>query len=188
MKRNIANIITAARIAAVPFLLLLAWNGRDRAFLVGLMCALASDIIDGQIARRFNLATPLGSVLDSWADFLTALTLPFALFWLQPETISQLWIAFLLALASYLLPIALGFVKFRRLTSYHTFLARVAAYALGGSIVILFAHGPQLPFKLSVFVLAIAALEEIAITFVLATPCSNVGSLPRVLRLRSGRT
>ncbi|HEY0368615.1 MAG TPA: hypothetical protein VGC85_03370, partial [Chthoniobacterales bacterium] len=112
----------------------------------------------------------------------TSLTLPFALFWLQPQTIPQLWIAFVLALASYLLPIALGFLKFRRLTSYHTFLARVAAYALGGSIVVLFAHGPKLPFQLSVFVLVIAASEEIAITCVLATPRSNVGSLARVLR------
>ncbi len=184
MKFNIANAITIARILAVPLLLFLAWSGQDRAFLIALVCALASDILDGQIARRCNLMTPLGSLLDSWADFLTALTLPFALYWLQPATIPRVRIAFIVALVSYLLPIALGFAKFRQLTSYHTLLARIAAYALGGSIVLLFAHGPTLPFQFSVAFLALAAVEEIAITSLLATPRSNVRSLSRVLRDR----
>ncbi|MDQ6655018.1 MAG: CDP-alcohol phosphatidyltransferase family protein, partial [Verrucomicrobiota bacterium] len=165
-------------------LLWLAWTGHERAFLMLLIGALVSDIVDGQIARCWNLATELGATLDSWADFLTALTLPFALYWLQPETIPRVRIAFVVALVSYLLPIALGFLKFRRLTSYHTLLARVAAYALGASIVVLFARGPTLPFQISVLVLALAASEEIALTVVLPAPRSNVGSLRRLLRAR----
>ncbi len=141
-----------------------------------------SDIIDGQIARRFQLETPLGSTLDSWADFLTSLTLPFALYWLQPGTIPRVRIAFIVALVAYFLPIAFGFAKFRRLTSYHTLLARIAAYALGASIVALFAHGPTWPFQVSVGLLALAAMEESAITLMLRNPRSNVGSLPRLLR------
>jgi CDP-diacylglycerol--glycerol-3-phosphate 3-phosphatidyltransferase len=126
--------------------------------------------------------TSLGATLDSWADFLTALTLPFALHWLRPELIPQVWMAFVVAIVSYFLPIAVGFAKFRRLTSYHTFMARIAAYAIGMGIVLLFARGPILPFQVAVGILALAAIEEIAITVKLDAPRSNVGSLRRVLR------
>lgn len=184
MPRNIANVITACRIALAPVLVLLAWLGQERAFLICLTIALVSDIVDGQIARRCNLATPLGAKLDSWADFLTALSLPFGLYWLRPELIPILRPVLILAVASYLLPIAIGFAKFRSLTSYHTLLARVAAYVLGAAIVILFARGPTLPFQASIGVLTVAGLEEICITFVLPRPQSNVRSLRKALALR----
>jgi phosphatidylglycerophosphate synthase len=188
MPLNPANVITVSRIALVPVMLLLAWRRHDDAFLACLVAALLSDIADGQIARRFNLATPLGAKLDSWADFLTFCSVPFAAYWLLPEVIATQKPAFLLTIASYLLPIAIGFIKFRALTSYHTRLARIAAYLMGLAAVILFAHGPALLFQIAVGVLMIAGLEEIAITLVLPEPQSNVTSLSRVLRqLRARR-
>jgi phosphatidylglycerophosphate synthase len=179
---NIANIITCGRIGLAPILVGLAWRGHERAFLFGLIAALISDIADGQLARRCHLATPLGAKLDSWADFLTALVLPFAIYWLRPDLISTLRIAFIVAVLSYLLPITVGFLKFRSLTSYHTFLARVSAYLLGAAIVMLFARGPTLPFEIAVAVLGLSAIEELAITLLLGSPRSNVGSLRNLLR------
>jgi phosphatidylglycerophosphate synthase len=182
MVSNPANLITLSRIALVPVMLLLAWSGHDHAFLACLIAAFLSDIADGQIARRFNLATPLGAKLDSWADFLTFCSVPFAAYWLLPEVIATQKPAFLLTLVGYLLPIAIGFIKFRGLTSYHTLLARISAYLMGFAAVLLFAHGPPLLFQIAVAVLLIAGLEEIAITLVLPEPQSNVTSLSRVLR------
>src|ERR1022692_4410935 len=130
MPFNLANVITLARIALAPVLVLLAWRKQEYPFLVCLVCSLVSDIVDGQIARRCRLATPFGAQLDSWADFLTALTIPAGLYWLRPELVVALRTALIVAVTSYLLPIAFGFAKFRTLTSYHTFLARVAAYLL----------------------------------------------------------
>jgi CDP-diacylglycerol--glycerol-3-phosphate 3-phosphatidyltransferase len=167
-------------------LLVLAWRGAEHAFLVCFIVALTSDIADGQIARRFNLATPLGAKLDSWADFATYLSVPLATWWLRPDLVATLRVSFVLTLACYLLPIAIGFVKFRGLTSYHTTLARVSAYLIGASAIVLFARGPVLPFQLSVAVLVIAEIEEIAITLVLPRPHSNVRSLGRALELRRG--
>ena len=62
-------------------------RGREHWFLAGLMLSLASDIADGQIARRFNLATELGSRLDSWADLLTYTVVPLAVWWLRPALV-----------------------------------------------------------------------------------------------------
>ena len=119
---------------------------------------------------------------------LTFCSVPFAAYWLLPEVIATQKPAFLLTLASYLLPIAIGFIKFRSLTSYHTLLARISAYLMGFAAVLLFAHGPALLFQIAVGVLLIAGLEEIAITLVLPEPQSNVTSLSRVLRrLRARR-
>jgi CDP-diacylglycerol--glycerol-3-phosphate 3-phosphatidyltransferase len=181
---NLANLITLGRLVLAPVLLVLAWYGIEHAFLACLIVALVSDIVDGQIARRFNLATPLGAKLDSWADFATYLSVPLATWWLRPDLVAMLRVSFGLTLACYLLPVVIGFIKFRSLTSYHTTLARISAYLIGASVVILFARGPVLPFQISVAVLVVAEIEEIAITLVLPGPQSNVRSIGRALELR----
>jgi CDP-diacylglycerol--glycerol-3-phosphate 3-phosphatidyltransferase len=183
---NLANTITLGRIFLAPVLLLLAWRGHGSWFLAGFILALVSDILDGQIARRLGLATPLGARLDSWADFLTMGVVPLAAWWLRPELFVAERAAVFTTLACYLLPIAVGFLKFRRLTSYHTTLARVSAYLIGASLVVVFARGPTLPFRIAVAVLVIAELEEIAITLALTAPRANVPSLQRALEFREG--
>ena len=71
---NVANIITVIRILLAPVfvLLLLADNGQDGALrwvAAGLfIVAIATDGIDGSIARRRNLVTNLGILLDPIAD------------------------------------------------------------------------------------------------------------------------
>ena len=173
---NIANLITICRILLAPVLLFLAWQGHERLFLGCLVASLVSDIVDGQIARRFGLASPLGARLDSWADFATYLSVPIAAYRLRPDLISSERVAFFTTIACYLVPVSIGFLKFRCLTSYHTRMARVSAYLVGASVVVLFAHGPTLPFRIAVGVLVIAEIEEIAITLILPAPQSNVRS------------
>lgn len=68
---NLPNIITIFRIILIPvFLFIFHSNLENRILLSGLIFLLAgfSDILDGQIARRYNLITKLGSVLDPFAD------------------------------------------------------------------------------------------------------------------------
>ncbi len=184
MPLNIANVITGCRIALAPVLLFLAWQGREHLFLACLIVSLVSDIVDGQIARRFGYASELGSRLDSWADLLTFAAVPIATVWLRPDLVTSEKIAFVAAVASYVIPIAVGFAKFRQLTSYHSLMARVSAYLLGAAVVVLFAHGPHWPFRGAVCVLIIAELEEIAITVALPEPRSGVRSLGKALEIR----
>ena len=71
--RQTPNLITASRIAVVPFVIWLIllqwdnWQGRLSA-LVLLVLAASTDGIDGAIARRRNLVTNLGKILDPIAD------------------------------------------------------------------------------------------------------------------------
>lgn len=71
--RQTPNLITSSRIAVVPlviYLILAQWDsyfGRAVA-LVLLVLAASTDGIDGAIARRRNLITNLGKILDPIAD------------------------------------------------------------------------------------------------------------------------
>ena len=73
---NVANAITALRIVVVPaFAAALLWDGgsNDRLRLVALaifVLAAATDRLDGWLARRYELITDLGKLLDPIADKL----------------------------------------------------------------------------------------------------------------------
>jgi CDP-diacylglycerol--glycerol-3-phosphate 3-phosphatidyltransferase len=71
---NVANIVTVARILLAPvFIWLLLWDGGDLGVLRYIAAALfiiaiATDSLDGQLARRRNLVTDVGIILDPIAD------------------------------------------------------------------------------------------------------------------------
>ncbi|MGO1470001.1 MAG: CDP-diacylglycerol--glycerol-3-phosphate 3-phosphatidyltransferase [Tissierella sp.] len=68
---NIPNLLTIFRIFLVPIYLFIFFSNLDNRFLLsGLVFILAgiSDVLDGKIARKYNLITDLGIVLDPIAD------------------------------------------------------------------------------------------------------------------------
>ena len=184
MSINIPNLLTASRIVFAPVMLVLAWRGNERAFLICLIVSLVTDILDGKIARWLGQTSEFGTKLDSWADLVTYATLPLDTYWLRPDLVVTEWPAFVVVVSAFLVPVAIGFVKYRRLTSYHTRGAVFAAYGIGGSVIVLFAHGPAWPFRIAAGVLVLAELEEIAMTTVLPVCCSNVPSLKHALAIR----
>lgn len=78
---NVPNLITVLRIMAVPFLVFLLLHGGYRAAIWVLLGASLSDALDGFIARRFNLCTDLGAVLDPLADKALIIASVLALAW-----------------------------------------------------------------------------------------------------------
>ena len=65
---QIPNLLTLARIAAVPVLILFLYEGRYGAALAVFVLAGITDGLDGWIAKRFKCVTRLGSILDPLAD------------------------------------------------------------------------------------------------------------------------
>ena len=67
---NIPNLISAARILLVPLFVSYYLDGKVTAAMGVVLLAAASDVLDGAIARRFNMVTKLGKILDPVADKL----------------------------------------------------------------------------------------------------------------------
>ena len=181
---NASNALSTLRLALAPLLLALARAGERRIFVCCLIVSYLTDILDGKIARRTGKTSELGAVLDSWADFANHLSLLPSVWWLRPDFVRAETTWLLVAVASYLTPVLLGVLRYRRLTSYHTYGAKLAAYLTGASAVVVFANGPALPFRIATVTLALVELEEIAITALLSEWRANVPSLAQALALR----
>lgn len=90
------NVLTGARIAAVPVLMvLLCFDGPWASFLGALifMLAGATDFLDGFLARRHRLVSRLGKFMDPLAD---KLLVSVALIMLIPLERVPAWMAFLI--------------------------------------------------------------------------------------------
>lgn len=185
-KLTLPNLLTGFRFVAAPLLLWLAWYGYPIAFMGLLAVAFVSDVLDGWIARMTGQVSQFGATLDSWADVITYLTIALCCWWLWPDIVDRELVYVALMVASCLLPALAGMLKFGRFTSYHTWAVKLAAASMGISLYALFLGGPPWPFRVAAIICILAAIEELAITWLLPTPESNLRSILDVLK-RSGR-
>jgi cardiolipin synthase len=65
---SIPNLITLARILAVPVIIWAITAGEARIAFALFLAAGLSDLVDGFLAKRFGMATELGAYLDPLAD------------------------------------------------------------------------------------------------------------------------
>jgi cardiolipin synthase len=65
-----ANALTGLRLAAAPLLAVAICTGAHRAALACFVLAVATDLADGRVARRFGEASALGGFLDHATDAL----------------------------------------------------------------------------------------------------------------------
>jgi phosphatidylglycerophosphate synthase len=180
-----ANLLTASRVVTVPLMLLTAWLQRSGWFALLLGYALVSDAVDGTIARKMGTASPLGARLDSIADAAVYLTAPIAALALYPVLREREWITVIVVFVSYVVPIAVGYLKYKRLTAYHTLAARAAGILLGLAALAFVTLGETWPLRAATAVLVFSAVEEIAITFVLPEWKANLWSFWHAVRSRA---
>jgi CDP-diacylglycerol--serine O-phosphatidyltransferase len=73
---NLANIVTFLNIACGVLAIYFITHGEFVGAALFAWCAGAFDILDGKIARKYNLSTEFGIQLDSYADFLSFVIVP----------------------------------------------------------------------------------------------------------------
>lgn len=184
---TLPNLLSGSRLVLAPVLVLLAWMGLETEFLATAIFAFLLDAADGPLARWLHQVSELGPRLDTWADAAIYAVLPVCLWWLWPELImrEKLYVGFVLT--ALICPGIAGLVKYRQLTSYHTWLVKFAVLTTSLSILVLILQGPALPFRAASLVCLAAGAEEVIITLVLDKPRSDVRSLFHVLRGLSRR-
>jgi phosphatidylglycerophosphate synthase len=179
-------LLTLLRALLAPVVVILAIRApHPAAFGLCLTLAFFSDIFDGIIARRLQVATPDLRRLDSAADTLFYTAITFAAWHLYPEVIRGHFPALLALAALELSRYAFDFAKFGREASYHMWSSKLWGISLFGAFLALLAMrqtGTWL--AVPIYLGIIADLEGLAISFVLRKWRSDVPSLVHALRWR----
>ena len=173
---TVPNFFSYIRIASVPFLFYIAWKDYPNLFLIVLVLALSTDAIDGYFARKLNQVTTLGTTLDSIGDTAMYMTILPCAWLLWPELIMQNIEYIIIVMLAFIVPMIAGFIKFGRMPSYHTWLAKITTVLLSVTVFIWFATEIFWPFKISVFIQVIVMIEYLAITFHLKKWRGNIPS------------
>jgi CDP-diacylglycerol--glycerol-3-phosphate 3-phosphatidyltransferase len=180
--RNVPNAISIARLCAAGILLGAAVGHRLGIFKWLLLGSLLSDVVDGLIARTFRLTSKLGALLDSVADVVTMFVAAIGVFVFQQLFVAQHYGGVLLVMGFYLAEVAASLWRYGKVSSFHTVLARVAAFMAGVFVMWLFLWGYQgwLYYR-TVAVYMIALSEEMLLIYLLPEWQSDVGGVHRLL-------
>ena len=185
---NVPNLISLYRLLVFPVILFMALTGRENWFVILLSISLISDVLDGNIARYFNLQTNFGAALDNLADICTyamALLGIFIFKWTDVEPHSTILYLFL---ALFVLSYIVAFVRFGKIPGLHLYSAVSAGYVQSIFFFILFVFG----FYTWMFYLAvgwgiIAYIEKILVLFLLDDIKIGVKGLYWVLKSKHNK-
>ena len=92
---SIPNLITLVRLALVPLMGYFLLGGEHGLALIVFLAAAVTDLLDGFIARHFELASALGATLDPIADKLNMFVATVLLAW---EGLLPMWLAIAIVL------------------------------------------------------------------------------------------
>ncbi len=181
---NAPNLVSAFRVLCTPVLLVLAWHGATGIFLALFGLALASDVLDGALARRLGQESDFGARLDQWADFSLWVCLPFGAWWLWPEIVRREAPYAILAVVCMLVPTAIAYLKYRAVPGYHTWSVKFGAGLMAVSIPLLLIFDFAWPFRFAALFQLLCAVDELGITLLSAECRHDVPSVFHAARMR----
>jgi len=172
---TIPNILSSYRILVFPLLLFFIFSGAERLFALFLVINLISDILDGLIARTFNMKTAIGARLDSIGDIGTYIAAICGVAIFKWQDLSTNITPFYVFIGMYTAMYIVSFIKFRKVPSLHLYTFKTAGYIQGIFFAVLFLDG----FYLWLYYLAmawglVAIVEEILVLLVLKSLESDV--------------
>lgn len=156
----IPNILTIARI--IGSVLLLFVHPFSPSFIaIYLFCGI-SDFLDGFVARRYELTTSFGAILDSIADFVFVFI---ALYVILPVILLPTWILGWIAIIIFVkvCSLLIGALRYKALTFLHTYLNKITGAMLFGFVMLYSVFGLNMTAVVLCFVATVAAVEEFII-------------------------
>lgn len=180
----LVNGITMYRLVAAPVLLLFIYFGRSEYFKWLLAVSFFTDAIDGFLARRYKVNSSFGARLDSIADDFTIFVALIGIYVFKPEVLKEHWIVVILLLILLVTQNILSLIRYKKLSSFHTYSAKLAAVFQGVFILLVF-FMPAVPdtiFYMAAIITAIDLLEEIILVFILKEWKTDVKGLYWVLK------
>ena len=150
-----------------------------------LIAALLSDIWDGVLARRWQCTTARLRVADSAADTVFYLGTAAAVIICYPYVIRANRILLLALAAMEVARYCLDYIRFRKMASYHTYLAKAWGLLLIAASVSLLCFG-RFPVLVTIALGwgVVCDLEGLAISMILREWAPDVKTLTRALEMR----
>ena len=172
----VINGITIYRIVAAPFLLILLFTDQHQIFKWLLAVSFFTDLIDGYLARKYQVTSILGTKLDSMGDDLTVLVATIALFVTKPEFIKQQQVLFIMLGGLFIVQTGYALIRYGKVSNFHTYLAKTAAILQGVFLILVFfTDKPILPlFYVAAVITIIELIEEIILVYLLPEWKANV--------------
>ncbi|MCQ6958735.1 CDP-alcohol phosphatidyltransferase family protein [Mucilaginibacter aquariorum] len=128
---RLINVITFYRLAAAPLLVVLLLYQQFHIFKWLLAVSFFTDAIDGWLARTFRTVSLMGARIDSIADDLTVTAAILGMVLYHHAFLRSEWPLIAILLLFYLIQNSIALIRFRKLTSFHTYLAKAAAVLQG---------------------------------------------------------
>ncbi|TAH42860.1 MAG: CDP-alcohol phosphatidyltransferase family protein [Bacteroidetes bacterium] len=186
MKRSyyLINAITLYRLIAAPILIILIITKDLDLFKWLLALSFFTDLIDGFLARKFKVTSILGSRLDSIADDSTVVAALIGLFVFKYDFVQHELIFLFGLLGLFLTQNIIAIIKYHKITSFHTYLAKISAILQGLFFILIFLLQQPVYFLFYTAVLftALDLIEEIILVFLLPKWEANVKGLFSVLK------
>ena len=186
---NIPNILSLYRLFSFPFILYLAILGQESVFVVLFVVNLITDLLDGWIARKFNMQTEIGAKIDSIADIGSFILAVVGMFLFKSEEINYHIISFSLFIGLFVFSNILSLIKFKRSPSLHLYSWKIGGYIMGFFYFYVFVIG----FNTYVYYIMItwcilAFIEHIIIQLLIKEMLVNAKGLYWVLKNRNSST
>jgi phosphatidylglycerophosphate synthase len=182
----LVNGITIYRLVAAPAIALLVFYDQFELFRWLIAISFCTDAIDGFLARTLKVTSKLGARLDSIADDLTLVAAIYGAAVFKSEFFSTQFIAISLMVGLFVAQYVASLIRYKKLSSFHTYLAKLAMLLQGSFIILLF-FLPEVPvwfFYIAVLVSVLDLVEEIILVFLLPKWTANVKGIYWVLTKR----
>ena len=123
MQKNIPNILTILRFILIPVILYFIFTGHYLLGFIFFTISGITDILDGAIARKFNLISNFGKLMDPLADKLTQISVLATLVF---QKIIPFWILIIVLLKELLMIIGASFLYGKDVVVYSKWFGKLA--------------------------------------------------------------
>ena len=123
MLKHIPNILTIIRFILIPVILYFIFTGNYILAFVFFTLSGITDILDGAIARKFNLISTFGKLMDPLADKLTQISVLATLVF---KEIIPFWILIIVMLKEFIMIIGASFLYGKDVVVYNKWFGKLA--------------------------------------------------------------
>lgn len=180
--------LTSIRLVVIPWIIITTLLGFKMVTAWIILVAFTTDLMDGFLARSLKMESRRGARLDSIADASLFLTTIFSVIWFFTDFVREhLWVVvFILSL--YIFQIVFALIRYGKVTSYHTYAAKIAGVVEGFFLISCFFFGPsEWLFYFTCAVGLIEEIEEISLMFILPGLQENVKGIYWVIKKNKER-